>query len=68
MITNKNEAKSMAKPISCGYKCKCNSTTCNSNQKLNNETCQCKCKNFCTCKKNFSWNRSTCICENDKKY
>ena len=33
MITNKNEAKTIAKHILCDYKCKFNSTTCNSNQK-----------------------------------
>ena len=47
MITNKNEAKTMANHFIC--KCKLNSTTCNSNQKWNNETCQCECKNYCTC-------------------
>ena len=31
MITNKNEAKRTAKPISCDCKCKFNSTTCISN-------------------------------------
>ena len=35
MITNKNGAKTMAKHISCDCKCKFNSTTCNSNKKLN---------------------------------
>ena len=50
MITNKNEAKTMAKHISCDCKCKFNSTTCNSNQKWNNNTCQCECKNCCKCK------------------
>ena len=38
MITNKNEA--IAMNTSCDYKCKCNSTTCNSNQKWNNKICQ----------------------------
>ena len=33
MITNKNEAKTMVKHISCDCKCTFNSTTCNSNQK-----------------------------------
>ena len=46
MITNKNEAKTLVKHISCYCKCKFNSTTCNSNQKWNNETCQCDCKNY----------------------
>ena len=34
MITNKNEAKTMTKHISCACKCKFNSTTCNSNELL----------------------------------
>ena len=46
MITNKNEAKAMTEHISCDCKCKFNSTTCNSNQKWNNKTCQCECKNY----------------------
>ena len=66
MITNKNEAKTMVKHISCDCKGKFNSTTSNSNQKWNNEACQCECNNYCTCKKNFSWKPSTCICENGK--
>ena len=45
MIKNKNEAKTITKHISCYCKCKFNSTTCNSNQKWNNETCRCECKN-----------------------
>ena len=49
MITNKNEAKAMTEHISCDCKCKFNSTICNSYQKWNNKTCECK--NNCTCKK-----------------
>ena len=63
MITNKNEAKAMTEHISCDCKCKFNSTICNSNQKWNNKTCQCECKNYCKCKKDYSWNPSKCICE-----
>ena len=66
MITNKNEAQTMTKHISCDCKCKFNSTTCNSNQKWNNETCQCKCKNYRKYKKDYSWNPSICTCENRK--
>ena len=66
MITNKNEAKAMARYISCDYKCNVNSTTCNSNKKWNDKTCQCKCKNYRTCKNDYSWNPSTCFCENSK--
>ena len=51
MITNRNEDKTLEKQISCDFKCKFNSTTCNSNQKLNNETCHCDCKNYRTRKK-----------------
>ena len=63
MITNKNEAKAITKHISCDCKCKFNSTTCNSNQKWNNKTCQCECKNYRTCKKDYSWYPGTCICD-----
>ena len=68
VITNKNDAKTIAKHISCDCKCKLNSTTWNSNstQKWNNETCQCECKNCCTCKKYYSWKPSTCISKNSK--
>ena len=38
MITKKTEVKTMVKHISCGFKWKLNRTTCNSNQKWNNET------------------------------
>ena len=36
----------------------------NSNQKWNNETCHCDCKNHLMYKKDYGWNSSTCICEN----
>ena len=64
MIANKNEAKAMTKHIPCDCKCKFNSTTCNSNQKWNNKTCQYECKNYHKCKKDYRWNPpSTCIWE-----
>ena len=37
------------------------------NQKWNNKTSQCKCKNYRKCIKDYSGNPSTCICE-DRKY
>ena len=40
IITNKNEAKTMIKHISCDSRCLFNNTTCDSNQKWNNETYQ----------------------------
>ena len=50
-ITNKNEAKTLVKHITCDCKCKFNSTTCNSNQKWNNNKCQYECENYHQCKK-----------------
>ena len=38
MITSKDEAKAMTEHISCDYKCKLNSATCNSNLKWNKIT------------------------------
>ena len=66
MITKMNETKSLIKYISCDCKCKFNGTTCNSNEKWNNETCQCECKNYHKYKKDCSRNRGKFICENDK--
>ena len=59
MMANKDGAKAIRKHISCDCKCELNCTTCNSNQKWNNETCQLECKNHRTCKKDCSWNSST---------
>ena len=66
MITKINEVKTLVKHISCDCKCKFNSATRNTNQKWNNGTCQCSCKNYCMCKKDYSCNPSTCISENSK--
>ena len=44
MITRKMKAKMLVKHISCDFKCKFNSLTCNSIQKWNNDKCQCKWK------------------------
>ena len=66
MITNNNEAKTMKKHISCDCECKFNSTTCNSNQKWNNKTCQYECKDYHKCKTDYSWNPNACIYENNK--
>ena len=64
IITNKNEGKTMTKYVSCHSKCRFNSTTCNSDQKWNHETCQCECKNYRTWKNVYSWNPSAWIGEN----
>ena len=66
MILSKGKAKAITEQISCDYKCKFNSTICNSNQKCNNKTRQCECKNYRVCKKDYSWNPSSCISENSK--
>ena len=66
-LGNRNEVKTLVKHISCDCKLKFDSATCNSNQKWNNETFQCKCKNYCTGKKDYESNPSTRICE-DSKY
>ena len=56
----------MTEHISWDFKCKFNSTICNSNRKWNNKACQCECKNYRKCKRDYSWNPSTCIFENSK--
>ena len=56
----------MTKHISHNRKWKFNGTTCNSNQKWNNKTCQCECKIYRTCKKDYSWSPSACFCEKGK--
>ena len=66
IITNKNEAKAMTEHASCNCKCKFNSTISNSNQKWNNKTCQCECKNYGICKQDYGWSTSAYICENSK--
>ena len=40
MITRKDKSKTLTKHIPLEYKCKCDSRTCNSNQKWNNNICQ----------------------------
>ena len=67
MKTNKNEAKTMTKYISCDYKWNFNSGTCNSNQRWNNKACQCECESYRKWERNYSWNPIACICE-DSKY
>ena len=44
MITKINKVKTLAKHVSCDFKCKFDSTICNSSQKWNNGKCQCHCK------------------------
>ena len=60
------EPKTLVKHIPCDCKCKFSSTTCNLNQKQNNEICQCECKNYRSCKKDYNLNPSKCIWKNGK--
>ena len=48
-VTKINEAKALVKHISSDSKCKFNISTCNSNQKWNNDEYQCDCKRYLTC-------------------
>ena len=49
IIRSINGAKILIKHISCGCKCKFNTTTCNLNQKWNNDACHSESKKYCTC-------------------
>ena len=54
MTTRIYEAKALVKHISCNFKCKLNSKTCNSIQKWNNGECQCEYKKYHVCEKGYS--------------
>ena len=54
MIAKTNKPRPLIKLISCDCKCKFNSTTCNSNQKMNDDKYKCECKNYRMCKKHYS--------------
>ena len=55
----------MKEHISCGCKFKFNSAICNSNQKWNYKTCQCKCKIYRICD-NSKHLKSTSVTECDE--
>ena len=70
MITGINESKTLTKHISYKCICKFDSRKCNSNQKGNNDKCQCEHKNLtehhvCVKKVTF-WNPVTCTSETGK--
>ena len=50
----------------CECKCKFDGRKCDSNQKWNNDKCQCECKKNHICEKDYIWNPATCCCENGK--
>ena len=64
MVTGINESKTLTKHISCKCKCKFDGRKCNSNQKWNDDKCQCECKKHNICEKYYIWNPDTCGCKN----
>ena len=66
MITGIYELKTKAKHISCKCKCKFDCRNCSSNQKWNNDKCQCECKKHHIYQKDDIWNPATCCCKNSK--
>ena len=60
MFTRMNESKILTKHISCECKYKFEGRKCNSNQKWNNDKCQCKCKKHHICEKECIWDPATC--------
>ena len=66
MITRIHEVKKLVKQIPGNCKFKFNSTTCNSDQKWDNKSCQYQFKNHRTCMEYYIWNPSRCIRENGK--
>ena len=66
MVTGKNESKILTKVISSGCKYKLDRKKCNSNQKWNNDKCQCECEKHNICEKGYVCNIATCSSENGK--
>lgn len=69
MITRIDELKRLSKHILWKFKCKFDCKKCDSNEKWNNNECQCEYKNprkYHACEKNYIWNSSTCTSENGK--
>ena len=69
MIPRINEPKTLTKHIPRECKCKFDRTKCNSNQKWNNDKCQCGYKNlkaYHVCKKDYVLNPATYTCKNAK--
>ena len=64
--TRINEVKALVTYISCDCKCKFDSTTYDSNQKWNNDKCQCKFKKYCMWKKDYNWIPRKCVCEKSR--
>ena len=66
MITGIHESKTLTKHILCDCNYKFGTSKCSSNQKWNNDKCQCECKNpkeHNVWEKNYIWNPATCSCK-----
>ena len=63
MITGINKSKTLTKYVSGQCKCKFDARKNNSNQKWNNDKCQCQCKKHHICEKYYILNPATCICK-----
>ena len=66
MTAGINESKTLAKHISCEWKCTFDEKKCNSYQWWNNDKYRCKSKKRHVCEKDYVWNPATCNCENGK--
>ena len=69
MIKGVSESKTLAKHITCEYRCEFDDRKCNSRQKRNNEKCECECKKsikHCTYEEDYAWNPSTSAYRCDK--
>ena len=66
MITGINKSKTLAKHISCECKCKFDGRKRDSNEKWNNDKCQCECKKHNICEKDYLWNPAIYSCKNGK--
>ena len=68
MIIGLNQSKILTIHTSCKCKCKIDGIKCNSNQKWNNDRCQCESKNLKkhAYKKSYIWNPNICSSENDE--
>ena len=66
MITGIIESKTLTKHIACECKPIFHGRKCNSDQKWNNNKCQCECKKHKICEKDYIWNPATCSCKHGK--
>ena len=66
MITGINESKTLRTHISCESKCNFDGRKFHSDQKWNNDKCQCQCGNHYMCEKDYIQNPTICSFRNGK--